>query len=184
MNEQTISDISTQALAMGAMNNPRFPPSPYYRFLERLAANIHPGLSVELGVCGGGGSFHLCQGWPDSIVVGVDVSYDYPENIAFIEKWYPDTFVFVRGDSLKVAPQIFAAYGEVDILFVDTVHTYEQTMAEYYAYKPYLSDKAVVCLDDLKREGMEEAWQEIPGRKVRLDILHPGSTEGGFGVIF
>jgi hypothetical protein len=31
---------------------------------------------------------------------------------------------------------------------------------------------------------MEAAWNELPGQKLRLDMLHPGSTEGGFGVIW
>ena len=37
----------------------RFPPSPYYRFFKVLTAIKKPHLSVELGLCGGGGSYHL-----------------------------------------------------------------------------------------------------------------------------
>lgn len=183
MNERIITEIANQALAKSPSQNPMFPPSRYYRFLERLAANIHPNLSVELGVCGGGGSFHLCRGWARGIVVGVDISDEYPSHREFIEKWYKN-FRFMRGDSIEVAPLIYEQYGPIDILFIDTIHTYDRTMAEYNVYRPYLSEKAIVCLDDLFRDGMERAWNEVPGRKVRLDSLHPGATEGGFGVVF
>ena len=43
----------------------------------------------------------------------------------------------------------------------------------------------VICFDDLFRPGMEEAWDEIPGKKVRLDHLHDGTYPhgGGFGCV-
>lgn len=175
--------IVTQAMKMRIYHDPRFPPSPYYRFFDRLAAFLHPRLSVELGVCGGGASLHLCKGWPGGIVVGIDLANDYPDNLFHIIDNYPN-FRFIIGDSVEKAPAIYKDYGEIDILFIDTTHTYEQTMKEYRAYRPYLSHQAIVCLDDLNRPGMDQAWNEMPGRKVRFDILHPGQTEGGFGVVY
>ena len=64
--------LRQEALARPPWPDSRFPPSPYDRFLRVLAENVHPSLSVELGLCGGGGSFHLCQGWPGGTVVGVE----------------------------------------------------------------------------------------------------------------
>ena len=74
----------------------------------------------------------------------------------------------------------------MDILFIDTDHTYDRTMGEFTAWKPFLSKKAIVCLDDLFRPGMEDAWNELPGTKIRLDHLHDGQYPegGGFGVIY
>jgi predicted O-methyltransferase YrrM len=192
MNEQTITRIAKQAALAPPMvahypelGNPAvtFPPSPYYRFLKLIAEEIDSRLSVELGVCGGGGSLHLAMG--SANVVGVDITLDYQDNIRWIRRNY-DNFRFLHGDSIQVAPIIYATFGAIDVLFIDTTHTYEQTMAEYYAYRPYLSDKAIVCLDDLFRPGMADAWDQMPETKARFDFLHPSQspTDGGFGVIW
>ena len=179
--------LARRAMTMRPFPDDRFPPSEYYRFLRLLAENMRPRLSVELGLCGGGGSFHLALGWAQGTVVGVEVSEGDDEkrdNWRFIEQHCPN-FVLWRGDSVESAPQIFNQYGQVDILFIDTVHTLEQTMAEWVAWRPYLSRRAIVCLDDLFRPGMKDAWAEIPGNKMRLDYLH-GAAEagGGFGVVW
>lgn len=192
MNRETLTRIAKQATLAGTMvanypdpNNPKvtFPPSPYYRFLRLIAKEINSGLSVELGLCGGGGSLHMAM--DSTMVVGVDIALDYQENIRWIRRNYPN-FKFLQGDSVQVAPIIFGNYGEIDLLFIDTTHTYEQTLAEYFAYERYLSNNAIICLDDLFRPGMDLAWEEMPETKVRFDFLHPSQspTDGGFGVIW
>lgn len=160
-----------------------FPPSPYYRFLKMLAEYMGSRLSVELGVCGGGGSLHLAMG--SQIAVGVDITLDYHDNIRWIKRHYPN-FHFRNMDSVKSAKEIYMAFGEIDLLFIDTTHTYYQTMAEYNAFKPFLSGNAIVCLDDLFRQGMDRAWKEMPDTKIRYDRLHPSQspTDGGFGVVW
>lgn len=158
--------------------DPRFPPSPYYRFLQVLAQNTQPRLSVELGVCGGGGSFHLAVGWPIGRVIGIDVTNDYPDNITYINDRC-DNFLLKIGDSVGLAQSIRMQFGQPDIVFIDTTHTYDQTVKEFEAWKPFLSDRAVVCFDDLDRVEMAGFWDWLPGKKLRLDMLH---HEGGFGV--
>jgi len=183
MNELTLIRLSKIALMEAPYSNPAFPPSPYYRFLRLLAIELKSRLSVELGVCGGGGSLHMAMG---SIkTVGIDIANDYPENIKHIQQ-YHSNFEFIIGNSIDMAPIIHNRFGTIDLLFIDTTHTYKQTIAEYEAYKPYLSNKAIVCLDDLNRPGMDLAWQEMPAPKKRFDFLHPSQapTDGGFGVIW
>ncbi len=162
-----------------------FPPSLYYQFLKILAHEMQSRLSVELGVSGGGGSLHLALGNPEGKVVGVDYAWDHPERINFILDNFPN-YTFIKGDSIEYAQAIYENYGEIDILFIDTTHTYKQTLSEFEAYKPFLSDRAIVCLDDLFRPGMEKAWNDIEAKhKVRLDSLHTGAANGGgFGVVF
>lgn len=178
-----------KAFALSPYPDTRFPPSPYYRFLRVLAANLHPRLSVELGCGGAGASLNLAMGWRDGVVVGIDRSDEYKENIQHVLGKFSN-FVYLHGDSVGLATQVYERYGKVDILFIDTVHTYEQTWREFVAWSPLLSDHAVVCLDDLYRPGMDRAWEELPGRKVRLDSLHDGGEvkegygDGGFGVLF
>ena len=162
-----------------------FPPSIYYRFFKLLAEELKPKLSVELGVCGGGGSLHLAIGHRKGTVIGVDFQWDHPESVDYILTKYKN-FKFILGDSVLAAKTVFKDHGKTDILFIDTTHTEEQTLKEFNAWKPYLSKKAVVCFDDLFRPGMEEAWNKIPGTKLRFDYLHQGQYPegGGFGVAY
>ncbi len=192
MNELTLTRIAKQAALVGPMvinypdstnNEVTFPPSPYYRFLKLLAENIGAQVSVELGVDGGGGSLHLAMGSIQA--VGVDIAWNNEVNITWIIKHNPN-FTFIQGDSVQLARIIYEKYGEIDILFIDTTHTHEQTMKEYNTYLPYLSAKGIVCLDDLYRPGMDKVWNDMPKNKVRFDFLHPSGspTDGGFGVIW
>ncbi len=184
MNATMFEQLALQALALPPWPDPRFPPSPYYRFFRLLAANHQPNLSVELGLCGGGGSFHLAIGWPAGTVVGVDNCQPDPhqrENWLFLQQRCPN-FILWFGDSVESAAPIARKYGKVDIIFFDTIHETDWTWREYRAWLPHLSDRAVLCFDDLNRAEMAEFWTRIPEPKLRLDQLHPGSTEGGFGI--
>jgi hypothetical protein len=184
MNEYTLRTLAQRALNDPVYPNTMFPPSPYYRFLKHLAAELEARLSVVLGVCGGGCCLHLCQGNRMGQVVGIDHQFDHPEQITYIKQNYAN-FTFMLGDSVTSALDIFTERGAVDILFIDTIHEYQRTLDEYNAWKPYLSDKAVVCFDDLFRPGMLEAWNELPEPKVRIDELHSGAENGGgFGVVW
>ncbi len=171
--------------------NTIFPPSIYYRFLKLLAAEFKPQLSVELGVSGGGGSLHLALGNPYGTVIGIDYQADHVKRIKYIEDNYPN-FEFMLHDSITAAPKVFEKYGKIDLLFIDTDHTYERTIQEFNTWKPYLSDRAIVCFDDLLRhhpddkKSMLDAWNDIDGFKARYDHLHDGSYPhgGGFGVLY
>jgi predicted O-methyltransferase YrrM len=184
MNAELIRQLAGRAPSMPVYDSPLFPPSIYYRFFELLAAEIKPKLSVELGVGGGGVSVHLAKGNPDGMVVGVEISWDRPEEINHIIKNFPN-FRFQRCDSQWAAPMIYDMYGPIDILFIDTIHTYERTLLEFKTYRPFLSKDAVVCLDDVHRPGMAKAVEKLPGEKIELDDLHPRQTDaeegdGGF----
>lgn len=183
LDKQTVRNIAEAAKFAPVYQDKRFPPSLYYRFLRVLASYKKPLVSVELGVCGGGGSLHLALGYPAGKVYGVDVANNWPENVDHAQKRC-NNFIFIRADSKQFAEQ-FMPNEFVDILFIDTVHTYDATMAEFEAWEPKLARNAVVVLDDLFRIGMDRAWAELPGDKIRLDFLHQGGspTDGGFGVI-
>jgi len=184
MNEYTLRTLAQRALTERPYPSTMFPPSPYYRFLKRLATEMQPGLSVVLGVCGGGCCLHLAQGYSMGKVVGIDNAWDHPEHITYIQQNHAN-FKFWLGDSIASVPQIVDAYGNVDILFVDTIHEYQRTLDEFRAWQPFFSSRAVAVFDDLYRPGMAEAWAELPEPKLRLDELHDGAEDGGgFGVVW
>jgi predicted O-methyltransferase YrrM len=180
MNQDLIREYRDKALRMSPYPNPNFPPSLYYRFLKVLAQDLKPRLAVELGVAGGGGSLHMCLGCQSSKVVGIDIVKEVPDNIDYIGIRCPN-FEFWLGDSVELAKAVHDEHGPVDLLFVDTTHTEDRTWREYFAWLPYLSDGAIVCLDDLLREEMGTFWDDLEEPKLRLDELH-ATAEGGFGV--
>ncbi len=48
-----------------------------------------------------------------------------------------------------------------------------------------MSDKGIICFDDLLRPGMSQLWSDLPNPKWRKDELHDGAENGGgFGVIW
>ena len=162
----------------------KYPPSLYYAFFRALARIAKPKFSVVLGVCGGGDCYHLATGYPKGKVLGIDIAYDHPESVGYLESMCKN-FEFWLGNSLEEARSAFDKYGPVDLLFVDTTHDYDQTTQEWNTWKPYLAPGAVVCFDDLFRPGVGEAWEKFPEPKERLDWLHPGQYPegGGFGAL-
>jgi predicted O-methyltransferase YrrM len=184
MRKDQLEQLARESLKLAPYPNPNFPPSLYYRFLRTLADFKKSKLSVVLGVCGGGDSLHLAMGYPSGVVVGVEKGNDYADNIKYITEKFPN-FIFWKGDSVESAKAIFKRFGPVDILFIDTIHTYERTFLEFNTWFPYLDKNAVVCLDDLLRVEMKGVWEDMPGEKFRADFLHYSQeNEGGFGVIF
>jgi len=138
----------------------------------------------------------MALGHPDGLVIGIDCINAYPEHIAHVVEICPN-FSFWQMDSVEAADYAALSWlgttmapGDdlhiVSILFIDTLHTYEQTMAEFAAWRRLLAPEAVIVLDDLFREGMDRVWQEFPGEKIRFDVLHVGGApaDGGFGVIY
>ena len=184
MNAQLIQTLASQAVYESVYPDERFPPSMYYRFMKLLATAKRPRLSVELGLCGGGGSLHLLLGWGGGRVIGIDVVNEYPDNIMWMMANFP-RFQFWKMDSVDASDLFVEGREKIDILFMDSVHTYEHVMKEFEAYRPVLAHDAIVLMDDLYREGMDRVWAEMPGAKIRLDHLHIGGspTDGGFGVV-
>lgn len=186
MDTSILLHMAEKALMAPVYSNPLFPPSVYYRFLRILAEEILPALSIELGVGKGAGSMHLALGNPKGKVIGVDGGNHWPEALKHVEETCPN-FEFWQRESVEAAGYAKQVWSQseneilIDILFIDTLHTYEQTIAEFGAWRPLLSSRAIVLLDDLKFSGVNRTWEEVVGSKVRLDMLHP---ESGFGAIY
>lgn len=182
LTEHLLKALAQEAMQQEPFPNPLFPPSPYYRFFRVLAKELQPKLSVVLGVCGGGDCLHLALGCSTGTVLGIDNTADHPEQIEFIKKRCPN-FIYYVGDSVKSAKLVNRAFGLVDILFIDTIHTKERTWEEYRAWEPFLAPTSIVCFDDLFRQEMGNFWEEVPEPKLRIDNLHDGAESGGgFGM--
>jgi cephalosporin hydroxylase len=116
-------------------------------FLESLA--VRPSLIVELGVRGGESTFVLerVARLYRAKLVSVDI-----EDCSHVSS-YPD-WSFVKSDDIAFA-QRFPFWcreqgiaGSVDVLFIDTSHEFEHTLAEVRNWFPFLSNRCKVFVHD------------------------------------
>lgn len=116
-------------------------------FIESLRTN--PKLIVELGVETGQSTFalervaRLCN----SKLVSVDL-----EDCSNACQW--EDWIFIKKDDLEFSKMFISwckkndIIPEIDILFIDTDHHYEQTIKEIRQWFPYLSKRAKVFFHD------------------------------------
>ncbi len=153
--------------------------------MAAIAGRLNAKVFVELGTCGGGASLTVASRNSGTKVVSIDLD-KYPQ-VAGIEELCSN-FFFYKGDSIAMAEKLGPDLALIDLLFVDTTHTYEQTMGEYKAWLPYMRKGGVICFDDLYRPGMNVVWDALPSPKTGIHDLkrmHVGGspTDGGFGAV-
>lgn len=153
--------------------------APYYSLFFRVIALMRDGLAVELGVEKARGSGCLAAGSPNVVVVGVD--HTRRDEVAAVQARYPN-FTFLEQPSLPVPDAIHVMGGPIDVLHVDTEHSYAMAREEFNAYKPLLAPGALVCFDDLHamEDDVLKYFMSLPYPKIHDDRLHPGT---GFGAL-
>ncbi|MBL8030463.1 MAG: class I SAM-dependent methyltransferase [Candidatus Doudnabacteria bacterium] len=116
-------------------------------FAQVLASR--PKLIVELGVRGGESTFvfERAAQITNSSLLSVDMN-----DCRDVSNW--SRWNFVQSDDIKFAkefPEYAAGKGweaQIDLLFIDTSHEYNHTVAEINAWFPYLSSNATVIFHD------------------------------------
>lgn len=165
----------------------------YYRLLYYLAQRTPQRLVMaEIGTHKGMGALHFLKGGPTSVAMiditnKVDSSLLSGQNAAFFRS---------RGDNER-AREFACKYltgdpnGQLDIIFIDSDHSYKSTSDEFYLWEPALRSGGMMLFDDAHAEcyGCSKFWRELRGDPKKwishfLDCpqLHP---EGwGFGIWF
>jgi len=69
---------------------------------------------------------------------------------------------------------------KVDLVFFDTIHTYEQINAEYNNFKPLLSQDCIILVDDINLADKGKFYEEWEGPKWKLGYNFHGPA--GFAV--
>lgn len=153
--------------------------APYYNLMYILAGSINNGLLVELGVNKGRGLISLAAGNKTNKVIGLD-SHVWPglhdSLIGYSNAW------FLNMSSMPVPVVISEHIRKINLLHIDTEHSYSMAKAELEAYKPYLAKGAYVLFDDLHAmdNDVSRYFYELPYEKVEDDRLHPSC---GYGVL-
>jgi predicted O-methyltransferase YrrM len=179
---------------------------PYYRFFHCLAAMLQPGLTVELGGFQGTAAAHFAAGWPNGKVITIDHHTDPGDEfnktrmveaaarydgLHYIQGWTnPVAAKRERGrhhlgDAPDALPQVRAS-APIDILFLDSWHTYDNAMLDWQHYQRLMNSPGLVICDDIQGgggaddpiQGMLDFWNEIYDLKFLNANLHPGTNLG------
>lgn len=144
----------------------------FYLLVKEMAAAVpEPGrlTVVELGMDEGRGAASFAAGSPRADVYGIDHTVRNPPLYQVLE-WFPN-IQFLH--QLSVPPP--QNLPPINVLHIDTEHTYREAKAEFDAYSPLLAPGAVVLFDDLHKidEGVQRLFDEVPWPKLQDDRLHP-----------
>lgn len=151
------------------------PSAKYYPFMYRLLQKINPKLVVELGVCTGHGTAHLAASSPAATIIAVDPN---PLDITAILGRYKN-IKFKKTISTDLTLLDDIKDESVDLVFVDTLHTYAQVTSEVAVWTSKLKKGGIFLFDDITySEEMIKFWNELQLPKVSLPQLH----WTGFGI--
>jgi len=74
---------------------------------------------------------------------------------------------------------------QIDLLFFDTIHTYEQIKQEYELWQSYMSDECIFLIDDIRdiqEDRSKWKFHEEVTCSEKYDITDWGHARTGFGV--
>ena len=139
---------------------------------------------VEIGSYLGASSCFLAAGLGELSIPGKVLCIDTWENHAMTEG-VKDTMVDflantkqlsrhilpIRGWSTEVVNIVTESVQSIDLLFIDGDHSYDGCLADWQAYSPLLSDKAIIVMHDI-------GWAEGVQRVVKQEIRPRVSKEG------
>jgi len=180
---------------------------PYYRFFYHLSKMLQPDLIVELGGWQGTAAAHFAAGWPSGSVITIDhhtdtgdeynklimsKACDKFENLVYVQGWTnPEVAEREKGNhALGDAESAFgfvrSVRNKIDVLFIDSWHTYSNAVLDWKYYQPLLNSPALVICDDIQEgetdgdpiSGMMRFWNELPEPKFLNSNLHPGTQMG------
>jgi hypothetical protein len=148
-----------------------------YRFLSESVKKYKPKLILELGTRHGLSAIAFLNNIRKN---GKIISVDWLKQKNFVDKTILKKFpnlLFINGNCLNLS--IFKEIPiNIDLLYLDTEHTFDQVNKEFEIYKYLLSDKALVIVDDLNLNDKYKFFTNFKGIKGNFKRLHVN----GFGL--
>ena len=157
----------------------------YFSLLHNLTSNIE-GTIVELGNREGLGILSIYDALSENSEL---YTLDIVDDVRFINnKIKSDSRVHILNDfnSLDV-DRIEKTFDKksISMIFLDTIHTYEQVTQEFKLWEPYMKDDCVMLIDDIR--------DYMPGRtkwrfhteldySYKYDVTEWAHNDTGFGV--
>lgn len=165
----------------------------YYRLFYRIANELCPDFTVELGGWRGLAAGCFAGGCSTNQVVTIDHHGDPGDDLHQIAMREVESHFYnmkyIQGWTWDVIGQVRAMDKKIDVLFVDGWHVYDKAKKDWDYYSPLLADGALVICDDLLRgdsatiAGMQRFWDEVSGdfdKHVEDSAIHEGYPMGFF----
>lgn len=148
----------------------------YYRFLYEVSRLSAPSVSVETGTRLGCSALQIAVGNPGGIVITVDVD---PAAALRVADLNAKNILPITGDSSKVFEKVKGMVTEIDLLYIDSDHSFKTAMSEYTLYGSLVRKGGVMLFDDITiNDEMKSFWMKVDGPKVELPHLHTGFSFG------
>lgn len=146
------------------------PDDPACRFFARLVKIVRPLLIVELGTGVGRAAAQFAAAMSEDCRL-VTINWPNPPSgdmvgVELIPWWGDKRISLVLGDTREQSWRFVSCL--IDLLYIDSTHTYDCAKAEWDLYRVHLADGAVVVVDDLNHNDMEQFWLELPYNKCRI----------------
>ena len=157
----------------------------YFSLLHNLTSNIE-GTIVELGNREGLGILSIYDALSENSEL---YTLDIVDDVRFInDNIKSDSRVKILNDFDALDSDRVSKTFEkksISMIFLDTIHTYEQVLAEFILWEPYMKDDCVMLIDDI-RPSMEgrTKWRfhtEL-GYTYKYDVTEWAHNDTGFGV--
>ena len=155
----------------------------YYVYLAKLVRHLRPRRVLELGTdIGRSALYMMTQLPPEGALETVEAGTQETVDLAPF-KGDPRLKVIRADDTseaclreLNLMPEHFMTR-PIDLLFADSVHTFEHTMGVFTTYRPFMRPGGIMVFDDIHLDpGMELFWRSVMEPKVDcgLDIHFSG----------
>ena len=122
----------------------------YFSLLHNLTSNIE-GKIVELGNREGLGILSIYDALSENSEL---YTLDIVDDVRFInDKIKSDSRVHILNDFNSLdSDRIEKTFEKksISMIFLDTIHTYEQVLAEFQLWEPYMKDDCVMLIDDIR----------------------------------
>ena len=157
----------------------------YFSLLHNLSSNIE-GTIVELGNREGLGIISIYDALSDNSEL---YTLDIVDDVRFIkDEIKNDSRVHILNDFNSLDSNRVEKTFEkksISMIFLDTIHTYEQVTQEFKLWEPYMKDDCVMLVDDIR--------DYMPGRTkwrfhteldytYKYDVTEWAHNDTGFGV--
>ena len=157
----------------------------YFSLLHNLTSNIE-GTIVELGNREGLGILSIYDALSENSEL---YTLDIVDDVRFINnKIKSDSRVHILNDFNSLdADRIEKTFEKksISMIFLDTIHTYEQVLEEFKLWEPYMKDDCVMLIDDIRPSMTGRTkWRfhtELD-YTYKYDVTEWAHNDTGFGV--
>jgi predicted O-methyltransferase YrrM len=139
----------------------------YYQWLALAVRLLKPSLAVELGGGLGASTLIMLSELPMAARL---VTCDLRPTLKFVPASATSDarFRFVSGNDLDLSIFGVDLPIGIDLLFIDTDHTFVQLAAEWSVYRHLCNPGALVVLDDVLMNDLPRFWEALPYPKLEL----------------